>query len=122
MPISLTLDKGILFVGDTVNLSASFNVSPSASQVLLTVGVLRPDGATEYPLYLQTIQAPPPPTPPSTTPAPFQGSLSVPYVTKLFGFHRGFAHIYVYNNGQITQEMTGEVWLLVLPVLILPPT
>lgn len=125
MTVDLKLDKWLSFVGDKLDLAASFNVPPERTAVILSVGVIRPDGTTEYPLYLQRFQPPPPPTnppAPAATPPPFQGSADVSYDAKLFGIHKAFAHIYAYSDSQqIENELTAEVWFIVLPAFLKMP-
>lgn len=109
MTVDLAFDKPILLAGDTLNLTGSFNATPDKTEVLLTIGVIRPDGFTEYPLYLTRFQ-------PSQGATTFQGMQTIPYLTKMPGLHRIFAHIYVYSDSQqIDEEMTRELWILVLP-------
>jgi len=126
VPIALTLDKFLCALGDTVTLTASFTAPPGTSEVLVSIGVIRPDGNIEYPVYMQRLTPPPPAA--GAAPSAFQSTVTTAYKSKMMGFHKAFAQFYAYQNSQqIGNELTpldlfGAKWLFVGPslALILP--
>lgn len=99
MPIDLKLDKTLLALGSQIRLTASFQAPENTTELIVSIGIKRPDGQTEYPVYMERFAAPPAqpgkPTPPLTN------STGAPYPTKMMGWHKAFAQIFAYTDSQI---------------------
>jgi hypothetical protein len=113
MPIDLKIDKTMLRLGERLRLTASFKAPAERNQAILSIGVIRPDGTKEYPLYMQRFPLP-----------PLDNTTGALYDSKVMGWHRAFTHVYYYQDTTIIEnELTPFQDFLVGPTMgiIVPP-
>jgi hypothetical protein len=107
MPITLTIDTKLVNQGGRVNLAVSFTPPDDETEALINIGIIRPDGTKEYPIYMQRF-----PLPSSVT------QTGAAYITKVQGWHKVFAQVFYYTNGsQIENEITAKQPFFVGPVI-----
>jgi hypothetical protein len=107
MPITLTIDTKLVNQGGRVNLAVSFTPPANGTEAIVNIGVIRPDGTIEYPIYMQRFSLP------STV-----TQTGAAYTTKVMGWHKAFAQIFYYTNGsQIDNEVTAKQNFYVGPVI-----
>jgi len=105
--IDLKLDKTVIPLGGHLKLTCSFKAPAERTSVVLSIGIIRPDEAKEYPLYLQRFPIP-----------PAEGTSGATYISKAMGWHKAFAHIYIYKNTEIIEnELTPFLTFFVGPTI-----
>ena len=71
----------------------SYSSPENRNEAVVSIGVLRPDGTKEYPLYMQRIKLP-----------PLTGRIGATYTTKMQGWHKAFAQIFIYTNSTVIEN------------------
>lgn len=107
MPITLSIDTTLVNLGGRVNLAVSFTAPNSETEAVVNIGIVRPDGVTEYPVYMQRFPLP-----------PFTGQTGAAYITKIMGWHKAFAQVFYYtNSSEVQHEATPFQLFFVGPVI-----
>ena len=94
MSVDLKIDKTALRIGERLRLTVSFKAPSERNQAVLSIGVIRPDGTKEYPLYMQRFPLP-----------PLESTSGALYDTKVMGWHKAFAHVYIYKDTEIIENV-----------------